>query len=86
MQSSYKKTLILLLLPISLIVANTTICYANAPPPPTLSVVVANAPKDLEIHVGSEKAWRTDRVFESYFNIYIMYTSIYCSPLRGWQN
>jgi len=73
---SFKKLLLLLLLPAVLIIGNTQICYANAPPPPTISIVVSDAPKDLELSIGSEKAHRIDKIFESYFTFYLEFTDI----------
>jgi hypothetical protein len=76
MHIPFKKTLFLLLLPITLIVANVSICYANSPPPPTIFVVVAHAPKDLELRIGSEKAQRTDKILESYYTFHLGFTGI----------
>jgi len=72
MNISFKRLLLLiLLLPTVLVVGNTKICYANAPPPPTISVVVSSAPKNLELTIGSIKAKRIDKPFESYFIFYL---------------
>jgi hypothetical protein len=72
----YKKFLLFLLLPVILIFVNASICYANAPPPPTISIVVSHAAKDLELSIGSEKAHRTDKILESYFTFYLEFTNI----------
>jgi hypothetical protein len=71
MNISIKRLLLFLFLPMAILVANTSICYANSPPPPTILIVVSNAPKDLELYTGSEKAQRTDKIFESYFTFYL---------------
>jgi hypothetical protein len=72
---SYKELLVLLLIPAVLIFGNTKICYANAPPPPSVSVVVSSAPEDLELNIGSVAAKRIDRIFESYFTFYLEFTN-----------
>lgn len=71
MRISFKELLVLLLIPAVLIFGNTNICYANAPPPPSVSIVVSGAPKDLELNIGSVAAHRIDRIFESYFTFYL---------------
>jgi hypothetical protein len=50
----------------------TPVCYANAAAPPSILIIVPNAPDDLEITIGSEniKARRTDKVIESYYAFY----------------
>jgi hypothetical protein len=49
----------------------THICYANSAEPPSILIIVPNAPNDLEISIGSEnKAFRTDKGIESYFTFY----------------
>jgi hypothetical protein len=51
---------------------NTAVCYANAGEPPSILIIVPNAPGDLEISIGPEniKAHRIDKAFESYFTFY----------------
>jgi len=55
---------------------HTLICYANAAEPPSILIIVFNAPEDLEISMGSVhtlvKAKRTDKLFESYYTFYSM--------------
>jgi hypothetical protein len=65
----------LLLFILSLLImsfVNAPICYANSAEPPSILIIVPNAPKDLEISIGPEnlKAYRTDKVIESYFTFY----------------
>lgn len=74
MHISHKELLIFLLLPVVLIFGNTKVCYANAPPPPTVSIVISGAPKDLELSIGSVKGNRIDKIFESYFTFYLEFT------------
>jgi len=74
MYISLKKLFLLLLLPVAFVVANTSVCYANAPPPPTIAVIVSHAPKDFELRIGSQKAERIDRIFESYFTFHLEFS------------
>jgi hypothetical protein len=50
--------------------AGTNICSANAAEPPSIIIIVPNAPEDLEITIGTTEASRTDKAFESYFSFY----------------
>ncbi len=54
------------------VVANFGICSANSAEPPSIVVIVPDAPDDLYIFLGPEliKAGRTDKVIESYFTFY----------------
>ena len=52
---------------LGLLLINPTPCYANSPPPPRVVVAVSNAPNDLEIYIGEDKAIRHDRLTQSYF-------------------
>jgi hypothetical protein len=65
---------LLLLLPVLMLAVfiNPLICNANAAEPPSILIIVPNAPKDLEISIGLDKikAGRTDKAFESYFTFY----------------
>jgi hypothetical protein len=51
---------------------NTLVCYANSAEPPSILIIVANAPDDLDISIGPEniQAHRTDKGLESYFTFY----------------
>jgi len=51
---------------------NVPVSYANAAEPPSILIIVPNAPKDLEISIGPDKikARRIDKVIESYFTFY----------------
>ncbi|MFC1930443.1 hypothetical protein ACFLWE_00935 [Chloroflexota bacterium] len=66
------KKRLLLLIPLLIIMAfvSTSVCYANAGPPPSILIIVPNAPADLEISIGNTKANRTDKVIESYYAFY----------------
>jgi hypothetical protein len=64
------KPLFVIFLLIVIICVNTPLCYANSAQPPSVLIIVPNAPSDLEIHIGTIKAGRTNKVNESYFTIY----------------
>jgi hypothetical protein len=70
--SKMKVALLLISLPIIILCINTTACYGNSAEPPSILIIVPNAPNDLEITLGPEntKAQRTDKVMESYFTFY----------------
>jgi hypothetical protein len=67
-----KKVLLATIIPILLLFSNTSICQANAAPPPTILIIVQNAPRDLEISIENQtiKGRRTDNPIESYFAFY----------------
>ena len=48
---------------------STHLCLANAAEPPSILIIVPNAPKDMEITLepGDIQAYRTDKLIESYF-------------------
>ena len=69
------KRLLLLALILSSVIAPLTItspCSANSAEPPSIVIIVSNAPKDLEISLlpGNIKASRYNRVIESDFTFY----------------
>ena len=68
------KKLLAFILPLIVIscLSPPSICYANAGPPPSILIIVPNAPGDLEISIGPEniKGERTDKVIESYYTFY----------------
>ncbi len=76
MHNSLKRLLPLLFLPSLLVLASTSICFANAPPPPTIAIIVSHASKDLELSIGSEKSQRTDKIFESYYTFYLGFSGL----------
>lgn len=49
----------------------SSVCYANSPPPPTVSIIVSHPPEDIELHIGTEEAQRINKVFESYYIFYL---------------
>jgi len=67
---------VVLILPVVLFISYPVACYANSPPPPVISIIVSHAPEGLELSIGSEKARRIDRIFESYFTFYLNFTNI----------
>lgn len=54
--------------------AVTNICYGNSAEPPSILIIVPNAPDDLEIRIGSDnsyaKAKIIDKVIEKYYTFY----------------
>ena len=67
------KKLLIFLLPVLLVLfASPHICYANAPAPPEIVIIVRNAPDDLRINIGPDNTefHRTDKVIESYYSLY----------------
>ncbi|MFT9494570.1 hypothetical protein [Anaerosolibacter sp.] len=63
---------LLLSICISTSIPNTS--YANSAEPPSILIIVPNAPDDLEISIGSEdtftKAKKTDKTIERYYTFY----------------
>jgi hypothetical protein len=57
--------------------ADANVCYANSGPPPSILIIVPNAPDDLTITIEPDnlKALRTDKAFERYFTFYIPFLS-----------
>jgi len=65
-------TLVYLAIFISIFITNVS--YANSAEPPSILIIVPNAPDDLEISVGTEdaftKARKTDKLIETYYTFY----------------
>ena len=57
-----------------MVFAFTSTCYGNSAEPPSILIIVNNAPDDLEISIGSEKAIAkahiSDKVIEKYYTFY----------------
>ena len=68
-----RRKLFLILLIVAFLGANVSLCYANSAEPPSILIIVSNAPEDLEISVGQENiiAHRRDKAIESYFTFYL---------------
>lgn len=67
-----KKTLSLILLLIIMSCLNAPVVYANSAEPPSILIIITNAPSDLEISIGLGNilARRTDKFYESYYAFY----------------
>jgi len=56
------------------ILTSMTTCYANSSEPPSIIIIVSNAPNDMDIklNIGDKliNSVRTDKVMESYFSFY----------------
>lgn len=52
----------------------TPACYGNSAEPPSILIIVPNAPEDLRISIGSEDTYteanKTDKIMESYYAFY----------------
>jgi len=57
--------------------AQTHECYANAAEPPSIFIIVSNAPDDLEIRLLPEgiTASKTSRSYETYYSFYLYVTT-----------
>ena len=53
----------------------TPVCYGNSAEPPSILIIVPNAPRDLEIGIGTGDTYtlakRIDKPMESYFTFYL---------------
>lgn len=67
----YAGAFIIILIFSLLPLAGTQLCQANSAEPPSIIIIVPDAPDDMEIGVGGlNRAIRVDRAFESYFSFY----------------
>ena len=68
------KLFIVMILSAIMLIAITSICYGNSAEPPSIIIIVNNAPDDLEISIGSAdtytKANKTSNIIESYYTFY----------------
>ncbi|MBU7006064.1 hypothetical protein [Phosphitispora fastidiosa] len=73
MFKTHKWFLTIIILMLSVFVYTPT-CYGNSAEPPSILIIVSNAPDDLEISIksGNEyiKANKTDKVIETYYTFY----------------
>jgi len=81
MHIALKRLIFITVLPLISVVGGTSLCFANSPPPPTVSIIVSNAPKDLELRIGSVKANRIAKIFDSYYTFYLKFDDINPSML-----
>ena len=65
------KMLLVILVLILIFNVNTSVCYANSAAPPSILIIVHNAPNDLVITLGSNQAHRKNTLVESYFTLYV---------------
>jgi hypothetical protein len=72
MNIMFKKVLLLAITLILPLFVGTSVCQANSAPPPTIIIIVPNAPSDLEIIIEPQtiKGTRTNNLVESYFAFY----------------
>ena len=68
-----KKRLILIVA-LSMLIALVSVCYGNSAEPPSILIIVPNAPEDLEVSIGSGNtnmmANIRDKVIENYYAFY----------------
>ena len=68
-----KKRLILIVA-LSMLIALVSVCYGNSAEPPSILIIVPNAPEDLEVSIGSGNTNMTanirDKVIEKYYAFY----------------
>jgi len=74
------KNMIKIILIISIVITiltSMTTCYANSSAPPSIIIIVNNAPSDMDVklNIGDKliDSVRTDKVMESYFSFYSFY-------------
>lgn len=69
-----KKCLSVILITIVLLMNIVNVSYGNSTEPPSIMIIVQNAPKDLEISIGKDnsftKAKEIDKVLEKYYVFY----------------
>lgn len=68
------KPILVIMLSIFIFFSIASQCYANSAEPPSILIIVPNAPDDLEISINSGdtyiKANKTDKVIEKYYTFY----------------
>ncbi|MBM7615757.1 hypothetical protein [Alkaliphilus hydrothermalis] len=76
MINNAKKESVLLLIFLLMIIGPTINSYSNSAEPPSILIIVPDAPDDLEISIRvknkSVKARKTDKMIETYFTFYYM--------------
>ncbi|MEA4849702.1 MAG: hypothetical protein VB106_20930 [Clostridiaceae bacterium] len=69
-----KRLLLIIALSMLMITAFIPVCYGNSAEPPSILIIVPNAPDDLEISIGSgntdAKANVRDKILEKYYAFY----------------
>lgn len=69
-----KKLLLTMALSMLMVIVLVSVCYGNSAEPPSILIIVPNAPEDLEISIGSGntnmKANMRDKIIEKYYAFY----------------
>jgi hypothetical protein len=65
--SKRKNILLCIILLLLTVFSGTQIVSANSAEPPSIIIIVPNAPQDLEMNIGYRLSQRIDHLFESYF-------------------
>jgi len=72
--SENRKLFLMILITILMTLVITPPCYGNSAEPPSILIIVPNAPEDLKICIGSgdtyAEARKTDKIMESYYTFY----------------
>lgn len=75
-KTSWNKKFIITLLILIMILFISNISWANSAEPPSILIIVSNAPEDLDIFIGdgehSIKANKSSKSFETYYTFYSM--------------
>lgn len=68
------KLLSIVIFSMVMIIASTALCFGNSAEPPSILIIVPNAPDDLEISIGSDntniKANKTNKIIERFYTFY----------------
>jgi hypothetical protein len=77
MRFGLKQLLLLVILPLILVLGGASLCYANSPAPPTISIIVSSPPDDLQLSVGTEAPQKIiDKPFEKFYTFYLKFDEI----------
>ena len=77
MRFGLKQVFHLVILPLIIVLGGASICYANSPPPPTISIIVSSAPDDLQLSVGSESPQNViKKPFERFYTFYLTFEEL----------
>jgi hypothetical protein len=68
------KLLLIIILSMLMVIGATSVCNGNSAEPPSILIIVSNAPDDLEISIGEDntniKANKTNKIIERYYTFY----------------
>lgn len=68
------KLLSIIIFSMLMVMVTTALCFGNSAEPPSILIIVPNAPDDLEISIGSDntniKANKTNKIIERFYTFY----------------